>query len=321
MSTSPTVMRIDAFCPTCREPYAADFEDIGRIIVCPKCESEWIVPSKRIAPGSRYGRYEIQCPLGTGAYSEVHLGKHIDTEMPAAIKVIFLEEVDDNDLRRFGKEILRYRELEHPSIIQTYDDGRVADRYYVAMEYVEGETLEEILEKDKVVDQPEALRIAIDVALAMDYAWNAFEVTHRDIKPGNIMVAYSGEAKVMDFGIAKTTNQTKLTETQMIIGTPHYMSPEQCAPGKALCFRADLYSLGATLYHLVSGEFPFNGTDPITIVRKQMFEKVPDPRGFNPNLHDGTVELIYKMMAKSTSDRHESWEAFIAEASDLLDAL
>jgi serine/threonine protein kinase len=315
------MMRIDAFCPTCRDPYSADFDDIGRIIVCPRCESEWIVPSKRIAPGSRYGPYEIQCPLGTGAYSEVHLAKHVRDDTPAAIKVIFLEEVEDNDLRRFSKEILRYRQLEHPSIIRTYDDGRVADRYYVAMEYVEGETLEELIEKDGAMEESEALRIAIDVALAMDYAWSTFEVTHRDIKPGNIMLAYSGEAKVMDFGIAKTTDQTKLTETQMIIGTPHYMSPEQCAPGKTLDFRADLYSLGATLYHLVSGEFPFNGVDPITIVRKQMFEKVPDPREFVPELADGTVDLIYKMMAKSTSDRHESWEAFIAEASDLLDAI
>jgi serine/threonine protein kinase len=314
-------MRIDAFCPTCRDPYSADFDDIGRIIVCPKCESEWIVPSKRIAPGSRYGKYEIQCPLGTGAYSEVHLGKHIQTEHSVAVKIIFLEEVDDNDLRRFSKEINRYRELSHPSIIHTYDDGRVADRYYVVMEYVEGETLEEIIEKDGAMEESEALRIAIDVGLAMDYAWNTFEVTHRDIKPGNIMLAYSGVAKVMDFGIAKSTDQTKLTETQMIIGTPHYMSPEQCAPGRPLDFRADLYSLGATLYHLASGEFAFNGTDPIAIVRKQMFEKVPDPRQYVPELSDGTAALIFKMMAKSTSDRHKSWEDFITEASDLLDAL
>ena len=314
-------MRIDAFCPTCRDPYSADFDDIGRIIVCPKCESEWIVPSKRIAPGSRYGPYEIQCPLGTGAISEVHLGKHIKTEQPVAIKVIFLEEVEDNDLRRFSKEINRYRELDHPSIIQTFDDGRVADRYFVVMEYVEGETLEELIEKDGAMDESEALRIVIDVGLAMDYAWNTYEVTHRDIKPGNIMLAYSGDAKVMDFGIAKSTNQTKLTETQMIIGTPHYMSPEQCAPGKPLDFRADLYSLGAMLFHLVTGEFAFNGTDPIAIVRKQMFEKVPDPRQYQPHLCDGTVELIYKMMAKSVNDRHKSWEAFIGEANDLLDAL
>ncbi|MCH2176126.1 MAG: serine/threonine protein kinase [Lentisphaeria bacterium] len=302
-------------CPTCEQPFEALASSVGRVHACEYCGQECIVPSNRIAPGTQFGEYIIQYPLGLGASGEVHLA--LDPEgCEVALKVLFLEgEEEEVDLRRFLRESDFISDLHHEGIIQIYGSGQEHGHYYIAMEYVVGETLDHHLEKFGELALADAIKICRDVASVMAYAWNSNRIVHRDIKPANLMVSYEGVTKVMDLGIAKSFmyDFTQLTDPETIIGSPPYMSPEQCNPGKPIDFRADIYSLGCTLYQLVTGEFAFYGETPMATVRMQIFEHHTDPRQWIPGLPQSFSNLIDSMLAKSISNRPPSWEHLIQQ--------
>lgn len=306
-------------CPSCDYEFEAAEHQIGRVYACPQCKQECIIPSQRVDPGMFFGKYEVQYPLGAGATGEVHLGKDVNGNK-AAIKILFTEDMDEMDIKRFLREAKFTQSLDHDGIIRLYDTGDVNGLYYIVMEYVEGETLDHHLEKFGELAEEDALKITRDIASVMSYVWREQKLVHRDIKPANLMVSYDGVTKLMDLGIAKSMmyEMTQLTDPETIIGSPPYMSPEQCAPGKPLDFRADMYSLGCTLYQFLTHEYAFFADSPMTTVRMQILEKAKDPREFIPGLSAECVSLVNKMMSKSSKERHSSWEELIVEIDKII---
>ena len=255
-------MAIKTSCPHCEQPLSAVDEDVGKERICPVCENEWVVPSKKIEPYAVFGDYSTTRPLGVGGNCEVHLALHKGTGQQVALKIFFVDDVDQKDCMRFEKEIRHITTIEHPGIIRAFDggfekrlvierDGREREEayYFLAMEYVQGETLDDILDSNGPMDEYEAVRIATRLAVVMEFLWENYQIMHRDLKPGNVMHSYSGEVKLMDFGIAKSAYDAQLTGARTIVGTPYYMSPEQCTPSRTIDLRSDIYGLGAPLPH------------------------------------------------------------------------
>jgi eukaryotic-like serine/threonine-protein kinase len=312
---------IECVCPTCSTVHQSQTGEIGRTFICTRCRAECIVPSLRVDPGMRFGPYHVLRPVGCGASSEVHLAEDSRDGRQLALKILFVDEAEkDVDTQRFLREVKNASTLSHPNLLEIYDTGQAHNLYFLAMEFVEGDTIDKLLEEHGELPEKEALGIARDVATAMRYAWNEKQLVHRDIKPGNIIISFDGRCKLMDLGIAKSLlhDLTKLTAQDMVIGSPPYMSPEQCSPGKLIDFRADIYSLGATLFHLLTNEFPFLGKTSVETLRLQLFGQLPDPRSINPQLSDRSARLIQKMMAKSANNRHLSWDELLAEINSAL---
>ena len=240
---------------------------------------------KRRAEGrasSSPARYEIQSVLGRGGMGVVYRALDRDLDDLVAIKTLRSDALsaDPTLLDRFKQEIKLARRITHPNILRTHDLGESNGLRYLSMEYVKGITLKHLVESDQVLPTPVALRIAKQMCAGLAAAHEA-GVIHRDIKPQNILIEPSGGLKIMDFGIARLTEDRGMTATGTVIGTPDYMSPEQ-ARGLPLDFRSDIYSTGVVLYELFTGTLPFEGDRPLAVVLKHVQEKPPSPAGAEP---------------------------------------
>src|SRR5262249_38205512 len=226
------------------------------------------------------GDYRLLEVLGQGGMSVVYKARHRVTEQDVAIKVLPPDLAAYDDVRaRFVEEARTLAKLEHPNIVHLYNFAETEGRLHLVMQYAPGKTFESVIAERGRLEWPEALRVILGVLDALAYA-HARGVVHRDIKPSNILVRADGSVKVMDFGIAKITNSTRLTATGQTMGTVRYMSPEQVR-GKELDGRSDLYSLGVTLYEALTGATPFDGESHFEIMQKHLVEAVPrlDTRG------------------------------------------
>ena len=250
--------------------------------------------------------------LGQGGMGEVWLAEQTSMERLVALKILKPEFSNAPNFRnRFINEIKHSAKLEHLNIVTAFDAGSYRGLYYLASAFIKGKQLLQKLDEEKVINEKEALFIALGISKALAYAWNEFNMLHRDIKPGNIIIDLSSVPKLLDMGIAKTiTKDNSLTMEGDLVGTPFYISPEQ-AKSEALDFRSDIYSLGATLYHITTGVIPFQGTSTMGIIAKHITEVLTPPIEKNPALSIPTNNLIVKMMAKDKNDRFHSWEAVI----------
>ncbi len=223
-------------------------------------------------------RYEIQQRIGRGGMADVFLARDLLLDRLVAIKVLFPEfATDPNFVERFRREAQSAANLTHPNIVAVYDWGKYANTYFMAMEYVQGRTLADILRANGHVNSVQAAEIANEVAAALGNA-HASGVVHRDIKPANILIGANGQVKVADFGIARAMNapsENNLTQVGSVMGTATYFSPEQ-AQGAQPDPRSDLYSLGIVLYEMVAGKPPFAGENPVSIAYKQVHD-LPQP--------------------------------------------
>src|SRR5215470_11881151 len=213
------------------------------------------------------GRYEILGEMGRGAMGVVYKAKDPTIGRIVALKTMRLDTqgIDSGELlRRFQNEARAAGLLNHPNIVTIYDAGEQNGMFYIAMEFIQGTTLQEVLEERHVLPAEEALQISREVCKALDYA-HAHGIIHRDVKPANIMITAQGAVKIMDFGIAKTGGN--MTSTGHVLGTPNYMSPEQ-VKGRQLDGRSDVFSYGVVLYEMLTGEKPFVGQNVTTIIYK-----------------------------------------------------
>src|SRR5689334_12381734 len=229
------------------------------------------------------GRYRIDRELGQGGMATVYLAHDLRHERKVAIKVLRPELAAVIGAERFVREIRTVAALQHPHILGLIDSGEVSGTAYYVMPFVEGESLRDRLVREKQLPIADAVRIAKEVASALDYA-HRHRVIHRDIKPENILL-HDGQALVADFGIALAMTQaggTRMTETGMSLGTPHYMSPEQAMGEREITARSDVYALGAVLYEMLSGEPPFTGPTAQAIVARVLTET---PRPLMPQRH------------------------------------
>ncbi len=255
------------------------------------------------------GRYRVEKELGKGAMGVVYLGRDPKISRIVAIKTMALSNAFDADeladvKARFFREAETAGRLNHPNIVTIYDAGEEHDLAYIAMEFLKGEDLMPHTKADHLLPVSQVLEIMIKVADALDYA-HASHVVHRDIKPANIMVELdSGAVKVTDFGIARITDASK-TKTGIVLGTPSYMSPEQLS-GKKIDGRSDLFSLGVTLYSLLTGELPFAADSMAALMYKIANEPHADIRQINPALTEDLAMLVNKLLEKNMENRYQT---------------
>ncbi|MCE9621330.1 MAG: Stk1 family PASTA domain-containing Ser/Thr kinase [Actinomycetia bacterium] len=256
-------------------------------------------------------RYQLEQRIGRGGMADVFLARDLLLDRPVAIKVLFPEfAVDPNFVERFRREAQSAAGLNHPNIVSVYDWGQYSNTYFMAMEYVQGRTLADILRANGSINSQQAAEIAGEVAAAIGFA-HRNGVVHRDIKPANILVGSNGQVKVADFGIARAMNagtESNLTQAGSVMGTATYFSPEQ-AQGAQPDPRSDLYSLGIVLYEMVAGVPPFSGENPVAIAYKQVHEL---PRPLNQWVVDVPKPfeaIVAKLLAKRPEIRYPNAEA------------
>ncbi len=251
--------------------------------------------------GDRYTLLEV---LGGGGMALVYLARDKVLDRHVALKVLREQYADDADfVERSRREAKNAASLNHPNVVQIYDQGRAEDgTYYMAMEHVPGGTLKEHIAKRGSLDPSEAAGIASQVADALALA-HGRGIVHRDIKPQNVLLTTSGEAKVADFGIARAISARTMTGTNQILGTAAYMSPEQVG-GERVGPQSDLYSLGVVLYEMLSSTLPHEGNDPIATAMKHLNQPAPQPRDANLAVSKELDALTVKLLAKAPQDRY-----------------
>src|SRR6266567_3565453 len=251
------------------------------------------------------GRYEINGELGRGAMGVVYKATDPTIGRTVALKTMRLDVhgLDAKEMvRRFQNESRAAGVLNHPNIVTIYDAGEQDGIFYIAMEFIEGITLHELMAEKRVLPADEVIQLARQICCGLDYA-HSNGIVHRDVKPANIMITPNGTVKIMDFGIAKSGGS--VTNTGQILGTPNYMSPEQ-VKGRPLDGRADLFSMGVILYEMLTGEKPFAGQNVTTIIYKIVNEIPIAPRDLDVTVHPGLSAIVTKVLAKSPEDRYQT---------------
>ncbi|MBE0536707.1 MAG: serine/threonine protein kinase [Phycisphaerae bacterium] len=259
--------------------------------------------------------YKVSGKLGSGAMAVVYKAKQLSLDRTVAVKVLPRRFTEKSDyITRFFKEGRIAAKLNHNNIVQAIDVGEAAGVYYFVMEYVEGKTLYDDLSKGKVFDEAEALQIAIQLANALAHA-HAHGMIHRDVKPKNVMINKEGVVKLADMGLARETSDVEAAKNEQgkAFGTPYYIAPEQIRGEVNIDGRADIYALGATFYHMVTGRVPFEASTPAEVMKKHLKEPLTPPDHLNTALSQGVAEVIEVMMAKNKQDRYSNMEEVLVD--------
>jgi serine/threonine-protein kinase len=259
--------------------------------------------------------YKILGKLGAGAMAIVYKARQLSLDRTVAIKVLpkrFTENAEY--VERFYREGQAAAKFNHNNIVQAYDVGEAGGYHYFVMEYVEGKTIYEDIAAGQIFPEEEALDIVIQVARALEHAHNR-GLIHRDVKPKNIIIDSSGVVKLADMGLARETTdiETAQTEEGKAYGTPYYIAPEQIRGKIDIDGRADIYGLGATFYHMVTGRVPFMADDPTEVMKKHLKEPIIPPDHINTSLSAGLSEIIEVMMAKRREERYKDVEELLVD--------
>jgi hypothetical protein len=274
-------------------------------------------PASEISEGTLVGPYKVTGVVGEGGMGRVYTAVDQNLQRQVALKILSggLRGREDF-VARFRREARAVARLNHPNIVQIYFTGTYRDTPYYAMELVKGQNLDVVLKKEGMLDPDRAVRLLIQAARGLAAA-AAEGVIHRDVKPSNMVLDESGVLKITDFGLAKTvSSQSDLTLTGTIVGTPFYMSPEQ-GEGYSVDHRADIYSLGASFYHLLAGAPPFEAESPVSIILKHINEQLPPPEKRNPKVKAPLSAVIRRMMAKNPDERYASYDELIADLESM----
>jgi len=255
-------------------------------------------------------RYRVLNRIGSGGMADVYCAEDSQLGRRVALKLLYPRFAEDQEfVERFRREASAAAGLQHPNVVQVYDRGEWDGTYYIAMEFLEGRSLKQIIREEGPLDPERAIDIVIQVLRAERFAHKR-GVVHRDIKPHNVIVDAEGNAKVTDFGIARA-GASDMTETGSILGTAQYLSPEQ-AQGHPVSARSDLYSTGILLYECLTGRVPFDGDSPVTIALKQVSEEPVPPSHLNPLVSPQLEDVVLHAMAKDPAWRFASADEFIA---------
>jgi serine/threonine protein kinase len=268
--------------------------------------------------------YKLLRKLGEGGMGAVYLAEDTLMERQVAIKVLPKQFSGNTEfMRRFQREADAMGRMHHENIVRAFSVGEDQGRHFIIMEYVEGQTLEKRLRQERVLPADEATRIVIQAARALRYAHEQ-GVVHRDIKPANIILRPDGVAKILDLGLSKDVENEQssfLTRSGVAVGTPHYMSPEQARGERDLDGRADIYSLGGTYYHFVTGDTPFHGSSAFEIVTQHINAQLPDPRDLREDVPDGVCHVIRRMMTKRRTDRYRDCGELLEDLERVMEGM
>lgn len=262
-------------------------------------------------------RYEIIKSIGEGGMANVYLAHDVILDRDVAIKVLRGDLAgDEKFVRRFQREALAASSLSHPNIVEMYDVGEDNGTYYIVMEYIKGQTLKQLIKKRGALTLSECIDIMLQLTDGVDHA-HASYIIHRDLKPQNIMIEENGEIKITDFGIAMALNNTQLTQTNSVMGSVHYLPPEQ-ASGKGATVKSDIYSMGIMFFELLTGNLPFKGDNAVEIAFKQIKDDIPSVREINSSIPQSIENIVLKATAKNPKNRYNSSKEM---HDDLLTAL
>jgi serine/threonine protein kinase len=261
--------------------------------------------------------YQVIGKIGKGSMGVVYKAKQMSVDRVVAIKILLDTLAQNKEFtKRFEREAKIAAKLSHNNVVNAIDAGVVDGHYYFVMEYVEGDTIKDYLDKHQVFAEKDALRVTLAIAEALKHAQGK-GLIHRDIKPENVILTADGSVKLADLGLARITNDEKwgLAEAGMAIGTPYYISPEQVRGQTNIDIRADIYSLGATLYHMVTGQVPYSGDSPNDVMKKHVDPNVVmvPPDHLNTRLSGGLGMVIETMMAKNRENRYQGPDDLILD--------
>ncbi len=264
--------------------------------------------------GKEIGGCEIMTKLGEGGMGSVYKARHLALNKIVAVKVMSNALMGEIHRKRFLREARAAAQLEHMNIIQVHDTGAQEGYNYIVMQFIDGQSVQKMISTQGRFEQKEALRVIHDAADALAFAHKRHMI-HRDIKPDNIMLTSEGVVKVADFGLVKSTEIEKdLTgmSQSMLMGTPHYMSPEQFE-GKIIDHRTDIYSLGVTLYYMLTGQKPYEGTTPYQVMQGHLQQELVDPSNLAEDIYPAVSQIVKKMMARERERRYPSCEEIEAD--------
>jgi serine/threonine-protein kinase len=310
-------------CPKCNADNPDD------TLFCGKCGTQFLdqekievtetieVPKQELTRGTTFAnRYEIIEELGKGGMGKVYRVEDTKLKQEVALKLIKPEIAKDKKtIERFRNELKIARNIRHKNVCGMYDLGEEKGAHFITMEYVPGEDLKGMIRMMGQLGAGKAISIAKQVCEGLSEA-HRLGVVHRDLKPSNIMIDKEGNARIMDFGIARSLSTKGITGAGVMIGTPEYMSPEQ-VEGKEVEQRSDIYSLGVILYEMVTGKVPFGGDTALTIAVKHKTEEPKDPGEFNPQLSEDLSRVILKCLEKDKGKRHQSMDQILNELSEI----
>ena len=265
--------------------------------------------------GQQIPGYSIIGKLGAGAMATVFKARQLSLDRTVAIKVLPRRFSNNADfIRRFYAEGRAAAALNHPNIVQAFDVGQAGEFHYFVMEYVEGSTVHDLVAEKKRLSEARAIEIIVHVAEALEHAHDR-GLIHRDVKPKNIMLTKSGVAKLADMGLARAVTDIEAAEAEAgkAFGTPYYISPEQIRGEKEISPAADIYSLGATLYHMVTGNVPFDGKSPAEVMKRHLKAELTPPDHVNPKLSAGISQIIEMMMAKNPRERYQTCKDLLTD--------
>lgn len=236
-------------------------------------------------------RYKIIRTIGEGGMANVYLAYDTILEREVAVKILRGDLADDEKfVRRFQREANAASSLKHPNIVEMYDVGEDDGKYFIVMEYINGKTLKSLIKKRGALTIDEVMDIMLQLTSAVACAHDSY-IIHRDIKPQNVMILEDGRVKITDFGIAMALNSNELTQTNSVMGSVHYLPPEQ-ANGSGSTIKSDIYSLGILMFELLTGKLPFKGENAVEIAIKQMKEAIPSVIDINPNIPQSVENVI-----------------------------
>ncbi|WP_312859636.1 Stk1 family PASTA domain-containing Ser/Thr kinase [Peribacillus huizhouensis] len=251
------------------------------------------------------GRYKLLEMIGGGGMANVYLAQDMILEREVALKILRMDFNNDEEfIKRFNREAQSATSLTHPNIVSIYDVGEEDDIYYIVMEYVKGLTLKQYIQKFYPVPIEKALDILKQITSAISQAHHN-GIIHRDIKPQNILIDDHGNVKITDFGIALALSATNITQTNAVLGSVHYLSPEQARGGMANN-KSDIYSLGIVMFELLTGRLPFSGESAVSIALKHLQSETPSPKRWNPSIPQSVENIILKATAKDSYYRYET---------------
>ena len=315
-------MQITFTCSNCQTALEVAASDSGKGVECPSCKVATTVPRQEPGPGTTIGGFYIKSLIGVGGSGNVFLATQLSMDRDVALKVLSAAVTKDpEDLERFMNEVRTTARLEHPNIISAYEAGEDDGYYYMAMAYINGLPLDQKIKysENGYLPEKKALGVTKKMALALSYAWTEHDMLHRDVKPENILLDTKGEPKLADLGLSRTSQQTKkVTSHGTIMGTPNYMSPEQIDELSKADLRSDIYSLGASLYQMLTGKIPFESDSTLGTFKLIATTSLINPRRYNKKISSSCIKLLEKMLARNPKDRYQTWKDVLTDLTQAL---
>lgn len=313
-------MIIPYYCPHCGKEMQGELSAANTDAACSHCLERSKIPPTGPAPGVVLGGgFRIDRKIRSGSIGDVYLGFQSSMDRQVMIKILPREDMNDPEtVGRFQREVKLTAGLQHPNLLSAIDAGEDCGFLYMVTPWRDGVTLEKYLEENKKLDAREAIRLLLPIARAMKFAWDEKQIIHRNIKPAAIIVPKDGETILTDLGIARSTvdQEKTLTGAGFVVGTPTYMSPEQCRGVFKLDFKTDIYAFGCLFYECLAGRPPFDDANPMTVMQHQLRTPAPDVSEVESDVPRELSRLILAMMAKEREDRPESWSAVVEGLED-----